>query len=289
MQSTSKALGGRLLLGAVLFQFSCLKCLSCVLAREAELDKFAPHHLSYTSHPRWPWSAQQRPRHVGWPSPEHPTRRFALEQTGLKGLRGVRKFKARRGELSQYLVHHVRNPAAVRCAPDEARNSADHHSIVKDVDSALTILGILNNPLGRPSRPVDFHPRINHKMSDRQDSSRLGDLSNSGGHETERRTKPTKWMARLTERVADRFIAPDKIQRESLEVPQIGEPMTKGVVDQEMPGCGNRASLFGPHHDLPANQTEAGFDTELGQDSQQVLGDLPCWAIVEREHTLARC
>ena len=138
---------------------------------------------------------------------------------------------------------------------------------MKDVDSALTTLGIFNDPFGRPSRPVGFDPGINHKVGDRQDSSRFGDLSNSGGHEAERRTKPTKWMGRFTERVADRFIAPGKIQPESFEVPQIGKSMVIGVVDQKMPGSGNRASLFRPHRDLRANQTEACFDAELVQDS----------------------
>jgi hypothetical protein len=124
---------------------------------------------------------------------------------------------------------------------------------VKDVDSALTTLGILYHPLGRPSRSVGFKPGINHEVGDRQDVSRFGDLSNCGGHEAERRTKPTKWMARFTERVADRFIAPGKIQTESFEVPQIGQPMMKGVVDQKMPGGGNCPRLFRPHRDLRAN------------------------------------
>jgi len=39
--------------------------------------------------------------------------------------------------------------------------------------------------------------------------------------------------------------------------------MMKGVVDQKMPGCGNRASLFPPHRHLRTDQTEACFDTEL--------------------------
>jgi hypothetical protein len=38
----------------------------------------------------------------------------------FKDLRGVRKFKTCRGQFSHDLVHHVRNPAAVRCAPDQA-------------------------------------------------------------------------------------------------------------------------------------------------------------------------
>ena len=67
-------------------------------------------------------------------------------------------------------------------------------------------------------------------------------------------------MVRFTERVADRFITPGQIQSESFEVPQIGQPMMEGVVDQKMPGCGNRATLFRLHRDLRTNQTEACFD-----------------------------
>ena len=70
-------------------------------------------------------------------------------------------------------------------------------------------------------------------------------------------------MVHFTERVADRFIAPGQIQAESFEVPQIGKPMMKGVVNQQMPGTGNRASLFPPHRDLRTNQAEACFDAEL--------------------------
>jgi hypothetical protein len=90
-------------------------------------------------------------------------------------------------------------------------------------------------------------------VGDRQNSSRFDDLSDRRGYKAERRTKPAKWMARFTERVADRFIAPGKIQTEFFEVPQIGKPMMKGVVDQKMPGTGNRPRLFRPHRDLGAN------------------------------------
>jgi hypothetical protein len=101
---------------------------------------------------------------------------------------------------------------------------------VKDVDSALTTLRIFNNPFCRPPGPVGLDPGINNKMRDWQDSSRPGDLSNSGRNEPERRTKPTKRMTRFTERVADRLVARSKVQPESFEVPQIGKPMVKRVV-----------------------------------------------------------
>ena len=62
------------------------------------------------------------------------------------------------------------------------------------------------------------------------------------------------------ERVADRFTAPGQFQAASIDVPQIGKPMMKGVVDQKMPGPGNPASLCPPHRDLRTNQTKACFD-----------------------------
>jgi hypothetical protein len=67
-------------------------------------------------------------------------------------------------------------------------------------------------------------------VRNRQDSSRPGDLSNGGRNQSERRTKPTKRLARFADRVVDRLIAPGKIQPESFEVPQIGKPMVKRVV-----------------------------------------------------------
>jgi hypothetical protein len=134
---------------------------------------------------------------------------------------------------------------------------------VKDVDSAITTFRILNNPFCRPSGPVGLNPGINNKVRDRQDSSRPGDLSNSVRNESKRRTKPTKRMAHFTDRLADRLIAPGKIQPESFEIPQIGKPMVKRVIYQKMPGGCDRASLFRPGRDLRTNQTEACFDAEL--------------------------
>jgi hypothetical protein len=159
---------------------------------------------------------------------------------------------------------------------------------VKDIDTALTTFRVVDNPLCGPSRPAGFKPGINHKMRDRQDPSRPGDLSNSGRNDSERRTKPRQRMARFTDRVADRLIAPGKIQSEFFDVPQIGKSMVKGVVDEKMPGTGNRASLCRPSRDLATNQTEACFDVEFVQDSQQVVGDLSGGPIVEGEQALPR-
>jgi hypothetical protein len=100
-------------------------------------------------------------------------------------------------------------------------------------------------------------------VRDRQDSPRFGDLSNSGRNEPERRTKPTKRMARFTDRFADRLITPGKIQPESFEVPQIDKPMVKCVVCQKMPGICNRAGLFRSDRNLATDQTEACFHAEL--------------------------
>ena len=97
----------------------------------------------------------------------------------------------------------------------------------------------------------------NDKVRDRQDSSRPGDLANSGGNEAERRTKPTKRMLRLTERVADRLVARSKIQPESFVLPQIGKPMVKRVIYQKVPGSCNRACPFRLGRNVATNQTEA--------------------------------
>jgi hypothetical protein len=70
-------------------------------------------------------------------------------------------------------------------------------------------------------------------------------------------------MVRFTERVADRCVAPGQIQAEFFEVPQIGKTMMTSVVDQKMPGTGDRPSLFPAHRDLRTNQAEACFDAEL--------------------------
>jgi len=125
-------------------------------------------------------------------------------------------------------------------------------------------------------------------VCDGQDPSCSGDLSNSGGNEPERRTKPTKRMARFTEGVADRLITHFKIQPESFEIPQIGEPMVKCVIYQEMPGICNRTSLFRLGRNLASDQTEASFHAELVQDSQQVIGDLARRAVVEGKYAVAR-
>jgi hypothetical protein len=138
---------------------------------------------------------------------------------------------------------------------------------VKNIDTALTTFRVVNNPFCGPSRPVGFNPGINHKMRDRKDPSLPGDLSNSGRNDSERRTKPRQRMALFTDRVADCLIAPGKIQPEFFDVPQISKSVVKRVVDQKMPGSGNRASLFRPSRDLATNQTEACFDAEFVQDS----------------------
>ena len=72
-----------------------------------------------------------------------------------------------------------------------------------------------------------------------------------------------KRMRRFAEGVADRLIAPVKIEAESLEVPQISKPMVKRVINQKMPASCNRASLFWPVRDLATNQTEACLNAEL--------------------------
>jgi hypothetical protein len=213
----------------------------------------------------------------------------SCEISFLKHLRWVRKLKTGRCQFPQYLIHHTGYPAAARRASDQSRNLTRHKSVVKDIDSARTTLRIFDNPFRRPSSSVGLDPRINNKMRDRQDPSCSGDLSNSGGNEPERRTKPTKRMARFTERVADCLITQFKIQPESFEIPQIGQPMVKCVIYQEMPGICNRTSLFRLGRNLATDQTEASFHAELIQDSQQVIGDLPCRAVVEGEYAVARC
>src|SRR5271166_4485635 len=130
------------------------------------------------------------------------------DRSGLKGLRRIRKSKTGRRELRQYVMHDTWNPAAVRRAPHQTRNSPGHKSVVKDVDSSLTALRIFNNPVRRHSSPVRLKPGINYKMRDRQDSSRPRDLSHRRRNEPERRTKPANRMTRFTERVGDRLIEP---------------------------------------------------------------------------------
>jgi hypothetical protein len=134
---------------------------------------------------------------------------------------------------------------------------------MKDVDSALATLRIFNNPFRRFSSPVRPNPGIDNKMRDRQDSSRPGGLSDSGGNQPEGRTKPGKGMTRFTEGVADRMVAKSKIQPESFQVPQIGKPMVERVIYQKMPGSCDCASLFRTGRHLATDQTEACFHAEL--------------------------
>ena len=186
-------------------------------------------------------------------SPEVLTQRFQR----------VRKLKTGCGQLAQDLPHHTGNPSAARGASDQARYSADHQSIVEDVDPATTARRIFNNPSRRSTRPIGLEPRIKNKVRYWQNSSCLGDLSHGGRNESERRTEPGKRLIRFAKRVRNRLIAPGKIQLESVDVPQINEPMMERVIYQKMARSCNGPSLFRPGRNLATHDTEARFHLEV--------------------------
>src|SRR5271157_2731340 len=89
---------------------------------------------------------------------------------------------------------------------------------MEDVDSAAAALRVFDNPSGRSTRPIGLKPRIKHKVRDRHNSSRLGDLSHGGRNKSERRPKPGKGPACFAKRTGNRLIAPSKIQLGSYSV-----------------------------------------------------------------------
>jgi hypothetical protein len=96
----------------------------------------------------------------------------------------------------------------------------------------------------------------------------LSDLSHGGSNESERWAKPGKRRTCFAERVGNSLIAPHKIQLESVDMPQIHKPMVKRVIYQKMPRAYDGASLFRSGRNLAADDTEAGFHSEIVQDCQ---------------------
>jgi hypothetical protein len=159
---------------------------------------------------------------------------------------------------------------------------------VQDVNSALPSFRVFNDPLRRSPGSVRPDPRIKHEVRNWYDSSGPDDFSNTRSDEPEWRTKPTNRAGGFAERFTDGPVAQTEIMIEPFEVPQIGEPMVKRVINNKMAGTCDRTSLFWPGHNLTTNQTEASFNTEFVQDCKQVIGYHPCRTIVESQHALAR-
>jgi hypothetical protein len=177
--------------------------------------------------------------------------------------RRVRKLKTGCGQLAQDLSHRTGNPSAVRGASDQARYSADHQAIVQDVDPATPARRIFNNPSRRSTRSIGLEPRIKNKVRYRQNSPCPGDLSHGGRNESERRTEPGKRLTRFAKRLRNRLITPGKIQPESVDVPQITEPMMESVIYQKMARSCYGPSLFRPGRNLATHHTEARFHLEV--------------------------
>jgi hypothetical protein len=102
----------------------------------------------------------------------------------------------------------------------------------------------------------------------RHNSPCSSDLSHGGSNESERRTKPGKRRTCFTKRIANSLIAPHKIQFESVDMPQIHDPMVKRVIYQKMPRACNGASLFRSGRNLATDDAEAGLHSEIVQDRQ---------------------
>ena len=159
---------------------------------------------------------------------------------------------------------------------------------MQDVNSALPPFRVFNDPMRRPPCSVRPDPRIKDEVRNRYDSSRPDRFSNASSNEPEWRTKPTNRAGGFAERCTDGLVAQTEIMIEPFEVPQIGEPMVKRVINNKVAGTCDSASLFWPGHNLTTNQTEASFNTEFVQDRKQVIGNHPCRTIVKSQHAVAR-